>query len=341
MAVTNLRKMALDMVGPALAHYAKDEMLEAVAAQKKSAESDAADAAKHAINKLCSLKLSRGVALLQLANPEYPTHAAMCEALVGPVLEGTDFDGDDEDAVTSGRKIVRRMVKGAVGTFAQLLGVYVHEHSHAAVGRSFGYAPTVHASVKLIEVDSSQGTGLGFEVRDGTCRHATDEPIPAERKAAISAAGFMGEHIVPTLAFIVAKDGEGEKARKEITTDANFWNGLFLAIHRHDEGGDDTPDKHNEFTTKSGAERDARDLFNTAPTKAERHAAIVAAGEVIDKEADAIWTVALDNTISHMRVLHDALKLRTIATMLVERAADGEYGMAVVTEHASAKPTLQ
>lgn len=343
MAVTNLRKMALDMIGPALVLHAKDEMVDAIARQKKAAESDDGDSVKNAVNKLCLLKLAQGAAMLHLARPDYPRHADLCAALVGPMLEGTDFDGDDEDAVTSGRKIVKRMVKGAVGTFAQLLGVYVHEHSHAAVGRSFGYTPTIHANAKLIEVETPQGPGLGFEVRDGTCRHATDKPIPAEHKAAISAAGLMGEMMVPALAFLMSDDkGEGQKARSEMTRDANFWGSMFRSINAHMGDDDGKPDKHNEFSPASGSESDTRDLFAAAPTKAERHAAILKAGEVLDKEADAIWSVAFDNTISHMRVLHDALKLRTIATMLVERATDGEYGAAHVTEHADTpKPTLQ
>ena len=345
-----LKTMALKLVGPALVAYAKDEMLAAVAARKAFKASDDAsdDEKENDIDKVCMLKLSRGAALLRLSSPDHPRHADICAALVGPVLDGTEYDADNEEAERSGRKIVKRMVEGSVGAFVNLLGVYLHEHSHAAVGRAFGHAPTVHADVKIVETKTPLGVGLGLgvEVNGGTCRHATDAPIPPNQKAAISVAGFMGELCVPALALIVREEDDGQQARMEMTRDKHFWTGLFRAINMHneDENASGKPKKSDNIfvhTSGSGSESDARDLYESAPTKDLRLVAVLKAGEVLDAEAKNIWDVALDNTINHLRVINDALRLRTLAHLLCERAQGGEFGAAFVSEIAPAKVTLQ
>ena len=275
-----LKTMALKLVGPALVAYGKDEMLAAVAARKAFKASDDAsdDEKENVIDKVCMLKLSRGTALLRLASPDHPRHADICAALVDPVLDGTEYDADDEEAERSGRKIVRRMVKGSVGAFDNLLGVYLHEHSHAAVGRAFGHTPTVHADAKIVETETPLGMGLGVEVNGGTCRHATDAPIPPDQKAAISVAGFMGELCVPALAFIVREEDDGQQARMEMTRDKHFWTGLFRAINMHNEDADGDEDgkpkkSDNIFvhTSGSGSESDARDLYESAPKIGRAH----------------------------------------------------------------------
>ena len=336
----SLKSMAHEMVPAMLMSYARHEMLESIKRQKDSPEK------QNSINKLCLLKLAKGAAILRLASTEHPSHAAVCSAIVGPVLDDTNYPEDNEDAEREGRKIVKRMVKGGVGVFTQLLDTYVHEHSHAAVGRSFGYAPTVHAEVVITEQEiEGKGVGLGIQVRGGTCRHATDTPIPPEHKAPISVAGFMGELMVPALAFVMSEDSEeGAKSRIEMTRDKFFWHALFRAIYEEDDDGDTPRRNDNLFvhTSGSGAKSDALDLYESAPDKDARLAAMLKAGEVLDVEAKNIWDAALDSTCKHLSTVNAALKLRTLAHMLCERAQMGEFGEAFVSEIPSpVKATLQ
>jgi len=344
----SLKTMATEMVPAMLMSYARHEMIESIKRQKE-AQGDNPEK-QNSINKLCLLKLAQGAAILRLASPEHPSHAAVCSAIVGPVLDDTDYPEDNEDAEREGRKIVKRMVKGGVGAFTRLLDVYIHEHSHAAVGRSFGYAPTVHAEVVITEQEiEGKGVCLGIEIMGGTCRHATDTPIPPEHKAPISVAGFMGELMVPALAFVMSEDSEeGAKSRIEMTRDKFFWHALFRAIHEVDEeeGDDgDTPKRNDNVfvhTSGSGAKSDALDLYESAPDKDARLAAMLKAGEVLDVEAKNIWDAALDSTCQHLSTVNAALKLRTLAHMLCERAQMGEFGEAFVSEIPSpVKATLQ
>ena len=132
----------------------------------------------------------------------------------------------------------------------------------------------------------------------------------------------------------------------EMTRDKFFWHTLFRAIYEAgEEDGDDASErKDNLFvhTSGSGAKSDARDLYESAPDKDARLVAILKAGEVLDAEAKNIWDAALDSTCQHLSTINVALKLRTLAHMLCERAQMGEFGEAFVSEIPSpVKATLQ
>jgi len=151
--------------------------------------------------------------------------------------------------------------------------------------------------------------------------------------------------MVPALAFVMSEDSEeGAKSRIEMTRDKFFWHALFRAIYEEDDDGDTPKRNDNVFvhTSGSGAKSDARDLYESAPDKDARLAAMLKAGEVLDVEAKNIWDAALDSTCQHLSTVNAALKLRTLAHMLCERAQMGEFGEAFVSEIPSpVKATLQ
>ena len=319
----SLKKMALEAV-PDMIHMHALRSSMAVLEVAKAARG--AGAENHpTLSKYLALRLTQSATVLALGEKDGPHFDKVCAALVGPMLDEIDFDGDDEEAMKRGEGIAGRMLTGAVSTFAELLPIYIHEHSHAAVGRSFGYAPTVHVQAGIEEINvEGKGTGLAVRVEGGSCRHATDEPIPNNHKAAISAAGLMGELSIPAYVRLLGDDDpEAAEAGGVMFRDAQFWGDMFGAAF--DKAGKDGTPPSDAFQQSFGAESDAQDLYATAPTKPERSAAIKAAGKVLHAEAQAIFDKALADTLSHLTVLGVALKLRALAHVLSDAACNGDF----------------
>lgn len=327
----NLKTMAQSIVRDVVKASTKTAMLDILTSAKNADEAlkDEGDTRRRSIvAKMAVLKLAQASALLELTEEDNPQHDKFCSSLVSSVLDETEYPAEDEDRVTSGRKIVQRMVRASTETFAQMFHVYLHEHSHAAVSHSFGYEPTVHVLAGVIELDvPGKGTGLGIEVTGGRCRHATETPIPNEHKAAISVAGHMGELGVCAFHNGIGVDDGGKDTPDQMFIDVGFWASVFRTLYENlDEDEDSKAAPDNEFIQNSGADSDVRDLYSAAPKKEARHAAILKAGEILQASANDIYDSALRDTLEHMRVLGDVLKLRTLAHVLTEQAQMGSYG---------------
>jgi len=98
----SLKSMAHEMVPAMLMSYARHEMLESIKRQKDAAK-DSPDK-QNSINKLCLLKLAQGAAILRLASTEHPSHAAVCSAIVGPVLDDTNYPEDNRTPSAKGAR---------------------------------------------------------------------------------------------------------------------------------------------------------------------------------------------------------------------------------------------
>ena len=328
-----LRKLALAMMPSLFLTFAVKEASALLKSQTKAEAEltgDAPDVARRRelSTKFTALRLAQLSALLKLSD-----HPGLADALIGPTLDDTTtFDPDDEDARDQGTAIAARMLRGTISCLAELLPIYTHEHSHAALGRHYGYSPGVIIDVDIKSMDvPGKGTGLGVEVSGGRCRHATDSPIPPAQKAAISVAGMMGEMAIP------ASDLSGDDDLREVFTDVDFWAPVFRAVRENAEEGDPRPG--NIFASHSGADSDAQDFYANAPTKAQRREAILAAGRVLQAKAKEISDKATHDALEHMRVLNVALSLMTTAHNLAEEAKYGAFGAQASTSTSTSTPT--
>jgi hypothetical protein len=272
------------------------------------------EARTHA-DKAAMLDASHLVFMKMVLSDRFPSADDVRAACLPAVLD-SDKMGDNED-------MVRGIVASSVDLLHDLNKIYIHEFSHSAAGDTYGFKSDVAVlAFPQIAEAGDVAFALGLSVRGGRCMFGAGiENVTPEQRAVISVAGLMGEKLCTSI------KGMGT----DPTRDTEYWLKVFSDIH---EAGD--PDTAKEGTSPavlhSGAWKDTEDLYRSAPTIAQREAAILAAGEIIAAQCTVILAKATQRSIAHTKTLGDVLTLMTTAMEICDAAACGEYGSLLVTK---------